>query len=82
MEEISSTVKAYVLREFMPGRGADALTDDTPLISSGILDSIATMQLVTFLEESFDITVKAHEIDQAYLNTLASIQKFVESKRV
>ena len=31
------------------------LTDDTPLITSGILDSIATLKLVTFLEERFGI---------------------------
>ncbi len=40
---VEQRVKGFVLEEFLPGEDADNLTDTTPLITSGILDSIATL---------------------------------------
>ena len=57
------------------------LTSSTPLLSAGILDSIATLKLVTFLEEEFDIQVAAHEADADHLDTLETICELVKSKR-
>jgi acyl carrier protein len=50
-EKIESTVKDYILREFLPGEDPNELQSDTPLITGGVLDSIATLKLVAFLEE-------------------------------
>ena len=74
------TVRDFILKEFLPGEDPAALTDDTPLISGGILDSLATLKLVAFLEESFGIQVEAHEVGQDNLNTIATIADFVDSK--
>lgn len=81
MTPITSTIKDFILKEFLPGENPDELTETTPLISGGILDSLATIRLVAFLEEQFKITVEAHEADVEHLNTLADIATFVESKR-
>jgi aryl carrier-like protein len=50
MHNIDQTVKDFILAEFLPGEDPSQLTDATPLVTSGILDSIATMKLATFLE--------------------------------
>jgi acyl carrier protein len=81
MTPITSTIKDFILKEFLPGENPDELTEATPLISGGILDSLATIKLVAFLEEQFKITVEAHEADVEHLNTLSDIAKFVQSKR-
>ena len=81
-QDIKAKIKAYVLNEFLPGEDAAALTDAVPLISTGILDSIAVLKLVAFLEEQFGITLAAHETDVDNLNTLADITRLVESKQV
>lgn len=78
---IQSSVKAYILNEFLPGEDPSALTDTTPLITTGILDSIAVLKLVTFLESQFGITLEAHETDAEHLNTLADITRLVASKQ-
>ena len=81
MTPITSTIKDFILKEFLPGENPDELTETTPLISGGILDSLATIRLVAFLEDQFKITVQAHEADVEHLNTLSDIAAFVESKR-
>lgn len=78
--KIQETVKAFILKEFLEGEDPAALTESTELISSGVLDSLATLKLVTFLEQQFNIQVAAHEADAEHLNTLQLIATLVRSK--
>jgi acyl carrier protein len=80
MTEIGNTVKEYILNEFLPGEDASELTESTPLITGGILDSLATMKLVMFLEERYGITMQAHEADAEHLDTIALIEELVRTK--
>ena len=80
-EDIKSTVKTFILSEYLPGEDPTALTDTTPLITTGILDSIAVLKIVTFLENQFRITIEPHEAVVENLNTLSAIERFVTSKQ-
>ena len=79
-DAIKQTIKDYLLREFLPGESPDELTDTTPLISGGILDSIATLKLVMFIEEKFAVGLEPHEVDKEYLDTLTGIAQLIRSK--
>jgi acyl carrier protein len=78
--DIKPIVKQYILDEFLPGEDPDELTDEVRLFSEGILDSLASLKLVAFLEERFDISIEAHEVDEEYLDTLSSITALVVRK--
>jgi acyl carrier protein len=80
MNNIRNTVRQFLLNEFLPGEDPQLLTDNTPLVTGGILDSIATMKLATFLEEQFGIALQAHEMSVDHLNTVADIVALVQSK--
>ena len=80
MDSIGEEVKGYILEQFLPGEDPAALTAETPLIATGILDSIATLQLSSFLEERFDIQMQPHELDEEHIGTLERIQTLVRSK--
>lgn len=79
--EIKETVRDYILREFLPGERPGSLDDSTALISGGILDSIATIKLIAFLEERFAIQIEPYEMSPDYLNFLPDIASLVASKR-
>lgn len=79
-DAIKHTVKDYILREFLIGESPSALTDSTPLISGGILDSIGTIKLVTFLEDNFNIKFQSHETGKDFLDNLSRIAQSVASK--
>lgn len=81
MNHIVDPVRTFILDEFLPGEDPSQLTETTPLITGGILDSLATIKLVTFLEERFKISVQAHEADADHMDTLADIAKLVASKQ-
>lgn len=79
-QNVKSVLKEYILREFLPGEKPESLQDSTELITRGILDSLATLKLVSFIEERYGITVEPHETDAEYLNTIDSIAALIESK--
>lgn len=81
MDETKKLIKKYILEEFLPGEDPAELTNSTPLITGGILDSLAMLRLTNYLEEQFSITVAPHELSVDYLNTLDDIAKYVHSKK-
>lgn len=81
MDEIRKTVREYILHEFLPGESPDELTDATPLITGGILDSISTLKLVAFLEDRFQVTVEAHEAGVDNLDSVGQIARLIGLKK-
>jgi acyl carrier protein len=79
-QAIKETVKEYLLDNFLGTENSGELTDETPLVSGGILDSITTLQLVAFLEEKYKVEFEPNELEQDNLNTISRIAGFVESK--
>ena len=80
MDPIQATVKAFILETFLPGANPAELTPTTPLIAGGILDSLATVRLVSFLENTYGIEVQAHEVSADNLDTLELIAALVQRK--
>jgi acyl carrier protein len=80
-QDIKETVKNFVLKEYLPGEDPAGLTDTTPLMTTGILDSIAVLKVVNFLESEFGITIEPHEAVVENLNTLLDMAQLVSSKK-
>ena len=80
-EQIIETVKDYILQQWLPGEDPRNLTPTTELITSGILDSLATLELVSFLEEKYKIELQAHEVDASRIGSLAAIADMVLAKQ-
>jgi acyl carrier protein len=80
MDSIKEKVRSYILEEFVNEAETGPIQDDTPLMSSGIIDSVSALQLVEFLENTFQFSFQPHEVDQENLNTLDLIEGFVKGK--
>ncbi len=52
-------------------------SDDTSLILSGILDSLAVLSIVVFLEQEFNLDLAKRGFDQNNFDTLASIMQLI-----
>jgi acyl carrier protein len=81
VEDTRKVIKDYILREFLPGESPDKLTDATPLISGKVLDSLSTLKLVSFLEDTFKVQIEPHEADVEHLDTISRIAGLVHSKK-
>ena len=81
MGELKDEIRQFILANFLIGEDPANLKDDTPLRTSGVLDSVATLRLVTFVEEQFGIRVEAHEASVENFDSIDSIAAFIESKK-
>jgi acyl carrier protein len=80
-QDIKERVKNFILKEYLSGEDPVALTDTTPLMTTGILDSIAVLKVVNFLESEFGITIEPHEAVVENLNTMLDMAQLVSSKK-
>ena len=80
---MSEDVRA-VLREYIASsailRSPGPLTDSTPLAAYGILDSIAVLELVLFLESRFGVEFSTRDLDRRRLETIERIEGLVREK--
>ena len=76
-ENASAEIRGW-LRENVTG-GRD-VPDDELLIENGVLTSLQTVELVTFLEERFDIIVEDEEFDEENFGSVEAIASLVASK--
>ena len=79
-EQIRETLRSYILSTFLPDENPSALTDTTPLVTGGILDSLATLKLVSFMEDRYKIELQAHEVDVDNLDTISKIVTLITGK--
>ncbi len=54
---METVINDYISRELVQDPALLPLADETPLLDSGILDSLTLLRLVVFLEERFGITM-------------------------
>lgn len=74
-------VKSVVGRTLQLGARVQAMDESSALLGAiPELDSIAVVNVITALEEHFDIRVADDEIGAAAFETLGSLTRFVEGK--
>ena len=73
-------MRAILLAGALAGSAPEALADSTPLITSGELDSVRTVQLIGELEDRFGVSFEAFEMSVDYLNTIAEIAATIHGK--
>ncbi len=57
MDELTQVIRDYVSREYLPEGDDREITETTPLISSGIVDSFSMVSLLRFLEKKYSIDI-------------------------
>ncbi len=76
LEEMKDLVLKYVIKEYMEDEDEE-ITYDTPLISSGYVDSFSMITLLVFLENKFNIKIPPAKATPEAFNTVNSIVTLV-----
>lgn len=74
---IKNKIKAF-LGKFME---VDSVGEDDNIFEKGLVSSLFAMQLVTFLEKSFDIAINNEELDLENFKSINCITNLVKSKQ-
>ncbi len=77
MDEIRDVVLEYVIDEYVEEDEME-VTYDTPLISSGLVDSFSMVSLKAFLEKRYGISIPDADATPEAFDTVNSIVGIVE----
>jgi acyl carrier protein len=81
VETIAREIREFVIANFLFGQQSDTLNDDQSFLDSGIIDSTGVLELVSFLEQHFHITVADRELLPENLDSVRNAASFVVRKR-
>jgi acyl carrier protein len=56
------------------------LKDDTDIFGGGLVNSLFAMQLITFLEKEFTITIENTDLKLDNFRTISAMDNFIEKK--
>ncbi|PZP28638.1 MAG: hypothetical protein DI613_12690 [Kocuria rhizophila] len=74
-------VKQYIVETFATDISADQLPDDLDLLTSGILTSVTTVQMLGWCARTYKIPINTIPINPDELKTPKGIADFIEANR-
>jgi acyl carrier protein len=78
--DIRETVRAFIIDNFLFG-DAGELENETSFLDSGVIDSTGMLELITYLEEHFNIRIEDEEMLPENMDSLNNVAAFLERKK-
>ena len=77
MDELTKVVLNYVIKEYLEEEDDREITETTPLISGGIVDSFSMVSLKRFLERKYAIKIPDADATPQAFDTVQNIVALV-----
>jgi acyl carrier protein len=77
--DVKEKIRAFIL-EYAADRGLKELKDDEPILTSNIIDSLGSFRMISFLEETFPLTIEDTDMVPENFQTLNDCEAFVFGK--
>jgi acyl carrier protein len=73
-------IRQFIVTNFYVAE-ADKLADDTSFLDKGIIDSTGVLEVVSFLEQEFGITIEDGEMVPENLDSIGGLVAMVDRKK-
>ncbi len=81
MHNIKARIREFIINNFMFGT-SNGIKENTSFLGEGIIDSTGVLELVTFIEETFDIKVEDEELLPENLDSIENLAGFLQRKGI
>ena len=78
--DIKSTLRTFIIESFMLGAESTDFLDDDSFMEKGIIDSTGVLELLQFIEDTFEIKVEDDEVLPENLDSIVSLERFIKKK--
>ena len=78
--DVGMRIRQFILKQFPLAPKQSSSEDESSLLESGIIDSLGVLDLVSFLEKEFKITICEEDLLADNFETIARMTAFVQSK--
>jgi len=77
--DYTTQIREFIVQNFLYGDGA-RLVDQASFMEDGIIDSTGLLELVAFLEETYQIKIDDDELIPENLDTIQNVASFLQRK--
>jgi len=74
------TIKNFIIENFIIDESTATLDNDQSFLESGIIDSTGILELVSFLEEHYNIKIEDEELIPGNLDSVNNVVTFINKK--
>ena len=77
--EIQAVLHDFLVQHF-PAAAGRHLDSQTSLIQNSIIDSLGVLEIVTFVEQQFDVTMTDDEMVSDHFDSLGALSSLIATK--
>jgi acyl carrier protein len=77
-DDVRAGVRSFILANYLIGEPHESLKDSTLLMTTGIVSSLAMLELVAFLEQTYSVTLRQEDLTPERLDSVDLIVSLVE----
>ncbi|HZO37496.1 MAG TPA: acyl carrier protein [Solirubrobacteraceae bacterium] len=77
MSPVAAAIQRFILAELTPGRYVKSVGYEDDLLNLGIVDSHGIIELVSYLESEFEISIDDEDLTPENFASIASIERFL-----
>ena len=80
MASVEDAVREFIVINFLFGDIERNLSNDDSLLEEGVIDSTGILELVFFLEATYEIEIRESEMVPANLDSISKVANFIGRK--
>lgn len=80
MNSLEGKIRSFIVDNFLFGEGEDGLRNEDSLLENGLIDSTGILELIDFIQQTFEIAIQDDEIVPDNLDSIDKISTFVRRK--
>ena len=80
MADTKTQLRNYIVENFLFGDTDTEFTDSDSFMDKGIIDSTGILEVITFIEENYDIKIEDDEILPENLDSIDNLTNFISRK--
>lgn len=78
--QLNSEIRRFIINNFLYGQDDDTLGDNVSFLEKGLIDSTGVLELVSFVEEKYEISVADEELIPDNFDSVYKLSAFISKK--
>ncbi len=79
--QLKSEIRNFIIENYLYGQDGNDFADDTSFLEKGIIDSTGVLELVSFVQEKYGISVADEELIPDNFDSIQNLSDFIIKKR-
>ena len=80
MADTKKQLRDYIVENFLFGDTETEFTDNDSFMEKGIIDSTGILEVITYIEENYEIKIEDDELIPENLDSISNIVNFIDRK--